>query len=68
MKVRILKSFFLDGVQYAKGTIAEVTPNLGHSLTEARLASLYVDVKGFDEPRADKMIKRKRGRPTVKTK
>lgn len=59
MKVKILKSFFLDGVQYKKGEVANVTPNLAHGLYESRLALAYQD-KGLDEPRQDKMMTRKR--------
>lgn len=60
MKVKILKSFYVDGIQYKKGEIAEVTPNFAHGLYESRLALAYVEEKGLDEPQRDKMMTRKR--------
>ena len=65
MKVRILKSFFLDGLQYTKGEIAEVSPNLAHGLYEARLAIRAVE-KGLDEPNQNKMMTRKRKKVSTK--
>lgn len=66
MKVRILKSFFLDGVQYKKGEISEVSPNLAHGLYEARLTLPYVEENGLDEPKRDKMMTRKRKKVSIK--
>lgn len=67
MKVHILKSFFLDGTQYRKGSIADVTNNLAHGLYEARLALPCIETKELEEPKRDKMMTKKRKKLTTKT-